>query len=99
MSSFRLSAEAKKDLTTIGRFTKAKWGTHQRNKYLKELDACFSKIAESSNIGLSIDNLRQGYRKFYQGSHVVYYRNSKASKTTIEIIRVLHKSMDAESHL
>ena len=36
-----------------------------------------------------------GYRSFQQGSHVIYYRESKA----IEIIRVLHKRMDVAEYL
>ena len=37
------------------------------------------------------------YRKFPQGSHIVFYKDGSTSK--IEIIRVLHKSMDVDTQI
>ncbi|HAS6074035.1 type II toxin-antitoxin system RelE/ParE family toxin, partial [Vibrio vulnificus] len=44
------------------------------------------------DIGKACDEIRDGYRKFPQGSHVIFYR--QIGSQNIEIIRILHKSMD-----
>jgi len=44
---------------------------------------------------MSCDEIRPGYRKFPRGSHVIFYRS--ATDCMIEIVRVLHRSMDIET--
>ena len=97
MSNFKLSNKALSDLMDIGRYTADKWGIIQRNVYLKQIDDCFTELSNNPNLGVKCDNIRTGYRKFPQGSHMIFYRIS--SDNFVEIIRVLHKSMDPESHL
>ena len=63
--------------------------------YLKQLDDCFKQISENPELGLTVDFITDGYRKFPQGSHLIFYKLSE--ENTVEIIRVLHKSMDVES--
>ncbi len=94
MPSFKLSNKAVHDLLDIGRYTQKKWGVEQRNTYLKDLDDCFYKLSENPNLGIQCDYIANGYRKFPQQSHMIYYRLSFGSN--IEIIRILHKSMDVE---
>lgn len=94
-NKIEVTAKARNDLFQIGRYTESKWGTSQRNHYLKQLDEAFNLIADSPNIGKDRSHVLAGYRSFQQGSHVIYYRESE----TIEIIRVLHKRMDVEKHI
>ncbi len=56
---------------------------------------CF--LAESPSIGKKCDHIKTGYRKFPQGSHIIFYRED--TKSNIFIIRILHKNMDVESKL
>ena len=95
MPSFKLSRKAVADLLKIGRYTAKKWGIPQRNVYLKQMDNCFAQLSENPNLGIKCDYIAEGYRKFPQGSHMIYYRPTP--KKIIEIIRILHKSMDVES--
>lgn len=95
MPSFRLSNKAVQDLLDIGRYTQKKWGVKQRNTYLKQLDNSFTQLSENPNLGIRCDYIAKGYRKFPQQSHVIYYRSS--SDNIVEIIRILHKSMDVDS--
>ncbi len=92
---FRVSGAARQDLLGIGRFTEQKWGKAKRNQYLGQLDEAFELISENSLIGSPCDEIIQGYRKYSQGSHVIYYR--VADK--VEIIRILHERMDPDSQL
>ena len=36
-----------------------------------------------------------GYRKFPEGSHVIFYK--PGTTAVIEVIRILHRSMDAQA--
>jgi toxin ParE1/3/4 len=97
MSQFSLTEKAKDDLKKIARFTQNRWGKGQRNIYLKSLDGCFHQLSENPAMGRSCDEIKPGYYKFPTGCHVVYYR-CKTEKM-IEIVRVLHESMDVELQL
>ncbi len=95
MATYKLTNKAQSDLLSIGRYTLKEWGVKQRNFYLKQLDSCFSRIAENPRLGMTCDFIATGYRKLPEGSHIIFYK--KTSGRSVEIIRVLHKSMDVES--
>ncbi|MFK4754124.1 type II toxin-antitoxin system RelE/ParE family toxin [Oceanobacter antarcticus] len=97
MRSYLLTAAARKDLIDIGRFTSEKWGKRQRDKYLKQLDDAFKLLARQPEIGRDADDIKAGYKKFSQGSHIIFYRAGMESK--IVVIRILHNSMDVDQHL
>ena len=94
MSNFFLTEKAKSDLKKIARFTQKCWGKEQRNTYLKSLDGCFHQLGDNPAMSRPCGEIKPGYYKFPTGSHVVYYR-CKTEKQ-IEIVRVLHESMDVE---
>jgi toxin ParE1/3/4 len=97
MSAFRLTAKAKADLRDIGRYTQRTWGRDQRNRYFSRLDEAFHLLAREPDRGRSCDDIRQGYRKYHVGRHMIFYRQSGADG--IEIIRILHERMDIEARL
>jgi toxin ParE1/3/4 len=92
MKAFQLTTKAKSDLRQIAIFTERRWGREQRNIYLKQLDDAFHLLADTPLAGKECDYIKKGYRKFPQGSHVIFYKAGSISK--IEIIRILHKHMD-----
>ncbi|NKI19242.1 type II toxin-antitoxin system RelE/ParE family toxin [Spongiibacter sp. KMU-166] len=94
MPSFLLTSAARKDIIHIGRFTSEKWGKRQRDKYLKQLDDAFRLLARQPDIGRDAEDIKPGYKKFSQGSHVIFYR--AGTESSIVVIRVLHNSMDVE---
>lgn len=97
MPSFKVTRKAQVDLIAIGRYTEKEWGVSQRNHYLKQLDDCFFQLAANPELGSACDFILEGYRKFPQGNHLIFYK--PVSDSIVEIIRVLHKSMDVESKL
>lgn len=97
MPSFHLTARAKEDMKSIARYTEKTWGRLQRNKYLAALDKRFHRIAEEPELGRSCDEIREGYRKLYEGRHVIFYRSVAGGEA--EIARVLHGWIDIETHL
>lgn len=97
MPPFRVSKKAHNDLISIARYTELQWGIPQRNHYLQEIDDCFNQLAIQPEMGMACDDIRTGYRKFPHGSHLIFYR--QGVDQIVEIIRILHKSMDVESKL
>lgn len=97
MQLFQLSKEAKNDLRSIAVFTENRWSRTQRNLYIKQLDEAFLMLAQSPDLGISCDYIREGYKKFPQGSHIIFYKHSTLVK--ILVVRILHKSMDYDSQL
>jgi len=97
MNDFLLSSKAKSDLIKIAKYTQLTWGIPQRNDYLKILDSTFQLLANEPELGLNCDYIREGYSKYPQASHVIYYKEYKDSQ--IFIVRILHKSMDVNSAL
>ena len=97
MKRFRLSTAADADMRKIAAHTLERWGKKQRDIYITELFDAFAHLVDAPQIAAKIDNIRKGYRKFPQGSHVIYFREFEAGN--IEIIRVLHKRMDAAARL
>ncbi len=97
MDLFQLSTDAKSDLRAIALFTQNRWGKAKRNLYIKQLDDAFRLLSENVDVGVACDNVRAGYRKFPQGSHIVFYKLNAAGG--ILIVRILHKNMDVDFHI
>ncbi len=94
MAIFTVTEAAKNDLKNIARFTQKRWGLEQRNNYLKTLDDSFHQLARNPATGRACNEIKVGYYKFPTGSHMIFYR--KKSDLKIQIVRVLHESMDVE---
>ncbi|HET7312838.1 type II toxin-antitoxin system RelE/ParE family toxin [Salinisphaera sp.] len=97
MAGFRLSAKALDDLRAIASFTEQRWGRKQRNRYLKQLDNAFHWLAAQPALGSGCSEIRAGYRKYPQGSHLIFYRTG--GDKSVEVTRILHKSMDVPARL
>ncbi len=92
MKPFTLTSAAKTDLKDIALFTQRRWSKEQRNVYLKQFDTSFRLLAKNPDIGKSCAEIREGYRKFPQGSHIIFYLQTGSQQ--IKVIRILHKCMD-----
>ena len=97
MNSFDLTKSAQADLKSIAKFTQERWGVRQRNTYLKEIDQVFRALAKNPVMGRACDEVREGYRKFPHGSHVIYY--SEIESDPLLIVRILHVTMDVDSQI
>ncbi|WP_419812689.1 type II toxin-antitoxin system RelE/ParE family toxin [Bacterioplanoides sp.] len=97
MKKFRLSKAADADMRKIAEYSLRQWGKKQQRAYIGELFDAFGRLAETPQIAAGIDNVRSGYKKFPQGSHIIFFRIT--GTTDIEVIRVLHKNMDIETQI
>ena len=97
MRAFTLTRKAKADLKSIATYTQRKWGKEQRKVYTRQFDDVFHILSETPDAGIKCDYIKPGYRKFPVTSHMLFYHC--VSQYEIEIVRILHKRMDAKSQL
>lgn len=97
MGAFTLTTKAKADLKSIAVYTQRKWGKEQRKIYIRLFDDTFHMLSENPEAGNKCEFIKSGYRKFPVTSHIVFYRN--VSQSNVEIVRILHKHMDAKERL
>ena len=96
MSSFSLSNAARADLKSIATYTQKTWGSSQRKSYIKDLDITFHFLSENPLSGTPCDYITPGLRKHNHKSHIIFY---EVDEITVNIVRILHKSMDVEVNL
>lgn len=95
MAGYRLSEAAQADLQDIRRYTLDRWGAQQARHYLVELALRFEQLAATLELGRTREDLQAGIRSFNARHHTIFYRKSADG---IDIVRVLHPSMDIRSH-
>ena len=91
-----LTPKARADLDAIWEYTVQQWNVEQAEIYLASLGKTMQLLVENPGLGTKIENVRGDYRKFPVASHLLIF---KSTPTAIKIVRVLHKSMDAETQL
>lgn len=97
MPQYSLSPLALEDLKDIWRYGAATWGQVKTEQYGEKLLDAFDFLAENPNAGQPIDHIRAGYKRHPVGSHLIFYRLGMFA--CVEVIRILHQSMDSERHL
>jgi len=93
---YRLTVAAEQDYAGILRYTLQTWGKEQYNKYRLLLRKALNSIADRPALGKRRDELRSGCLSYQVGRHVIFYR---CADRGIEIIRILHDSMDTQRHI
>ena len=91
-----ITPQARSDLKNILKYTQKTWGTEQRVRYKKLLDDALTKIAANPALGKPRQELRLGYYSYHVGRHYIFYR---VLDDGVEVVRVLHDSMDVGQHL
>ena len=108
MPRFRLSGLAQADLAGILATSDENWGAAGRTRYAATIAAAMQQIAADPNGPTTRDRslLSPGIRSFHlrhvviavrRPVHVLYYR--LAAPDLVEIVRVLHESMEPSRHL
>ena len=98
MRRYRLSKLAEKDLAGIWRYTVDYWSREQANKYVNGLLNAFTEIAKApESVGRSYEYVREGYRKYSYGRHIIFYIILDDGSTLTS--RVLHERMDFDRHV
>jgi toxin ParE1/3/4 len=91
-----LADTARSDLQSIAEYSQRVWGSDAKRRYMQALEAILLRIAERPSAGLPRNEISLGYRSLRGGRHLVFYRERTE---VVEVIRVLHESMDFRLHL
>jgi len=84
------------DLEEIWYYTFTTWSLEQADRYFSLITKEIEFLATKPESGKTIDHIRKGYRSSKVKSHYIFYR---FTLTEIEIIRILHESMDIPNRL
>lgn len=95
MSLVTFTPAAAADLDNIWDYTVKEWGANQADRYTDDIRDTCNSLASGEKRGRGVD-VRSGYQKHAVGKHLVFFRTTG---TGIEVIRVLHQSMDVGRHL
>jgi toxin ParE1/3/4 len=87
---------ARRDLIEIWFYTLDKWDEPQADHYLRVLNQAIERLADNPGLGTDYGHVRPGLRRYAAGRHRIFYR---VGVETIEIVRILHPSMDLAEHL
>lgn len=90
-----LTPRAQEDLDDIWDFSAERWGEDRADGYVRGLWAGIRSIADDPRRGHSCD-VRDGYFQYSVGRHVLFF---KLKPDGVDIIRILHQSMDFKQHL
>ena len=95
-AKYQLRSLVQSDLESIWLYTLEQWGVDQANSYLEGIIERFDWLAENPLLGKQRDDIKKGYYCFPEGMHLVFYIIKGGQ---IEIIGVLHQSMDIIEYL
>ncbi len=95
--TYLLSKKAVLDLEEIWLYTVEKWSIEQADRYYNLIIAEIEFICKNIHSGRPLDYIKKGYRVSKLKSHLIFYRIS--SEQIIEVIRILHESMDIPNRL
>jgi toxin ParE1/3/4 len=97
VTTYVLSSRARRDLSDIWDYSAKQWSAVQADRYIRLIAAACEGLASGRSIRRSADTVRAGYFRHQIGSHVLFYR--ARPRGGIEIVRILHQSMDVDRHL
>jgi toxin ParE1/3/4 len=96
------SLRARQDIADVLRYTRDRWGKAQARQYRDLINAALNAVAadpgcgkaRGTRPGVLSHHIKQSGR---EARHVVFYRVRDSG--VVEIIRLLHDSMDFDRHL
>ena len=96
MANYLLSPQAQQSLVQISQYTLDSFGERQKKSYLKMLRDRMRAAAKSPEKGKERGDIKPGYYSIQAERHHIYYR---IRDTHIEVIDVLHQSMEPKTHI
>jgi len=93
---FRITAVARFDLESIWDFTDQNWGEDQADLYIDLLMIRVTWLTVNKGLWQSRPEIRDDVFSYTEKSHVICFSEHSGN---IDILRVLHGSMDPDLHL
>ena len=86
------TSEATDDLDEIWDYSAVTWGEAQADRYLKDIRAAASRLADGQISGTAENQVRPNLRRVVVRLNVIWFR---VVGTELRVVRVLHQSRDA----
>ncbi|HNY54589.1 MAG: type II toxin-antitoxin system RelE/ParE family toxin [Sphingobacteriales bacterium] len=97
MAKVILRQEAINDLSDIWYYTLHKWSEKQADKYYNDIKIACKEIGENPSVGKNYTDISEQLLGFKSGKHILFYHQISADE--IEVIRILHESMDLKNRI
>jgi len=97
MAKVILRQEAINDLSDIWYYTLHKWSEKQADKYYNDIKIACKEIGENRSVGKNYTDISEQLLGFKSGKHILFYHQISADE--IEVIRILHESMDLKNRI
>jgi toxin ParE1/3/4 len=91
-----VTPRARRDIDEIWSYSADLWSDVQAENYIRQLWAAIEFVAADVRRSTTCDDIRQGYRRYAVGSHVVFFAMTEEGLT---VVRILHQRMDFRRHL
>jgi len=95
MAKYHLTKKAVEDLTEIWNYTYEEWSETQADAYYFLLLNSCQALADNPKRGKKYDIVIENLLGYKSNQHIIFYLI--LSKSEIEIVRILHGSMDLKS--
>lgn len=95
MGLFVLSPVAQRDVGEIWDYSAQRWVEDRADSYVRDIRAAIQAVADDPRRGHECD-IREGYSQYSVGRHILFF---KRFPDRVEVIRILHQSMDLQRHL
>jgi len=95
---FEISKKAFEDIESIWLYTLETWSAEQADRYYNLIFDEIEFITKFPLSGRDYSHVRKDYRCSKVKSHLIFYKYRETRKV-VEIIRILHQSMDVEDRL
>lgn len=96
MFELRIRPLAREDIKKIWAYSYERWGKVQADTYVLNLGHAIQALLDNPEVGVSIYQIREGYRQYNIQEHLVICR---LDRDLIDVVRVLVKRMDVVRHL
>jgi toxin ParE1/3/4 len=97
MTNVILRQEAIDDLNEIWVYTNDKWSEKQADNYYSAIEFACTQIGKNPEIGKEYEEISKNLLGLRTGKHIIFYQ--VITKNRIEVIRILHESMDLRNRL
>lgn len=98
MLNYEISKKAFEDIEQIWFYTMKTWSVQQADRYYNLIFDEIENITIYPLLGKDYGHIRKNYRCSTLKSHLIFYKY-KNNENLIEIIRILHQSVDIEQKL
>lgn len=97
MANVVLRQKAIDDLNTIWVYSFEKWSENQANKYYSLIRHACNEIGKNPTIGEVYNEISENLYGLKSGKHILFYQ--LLSGDEIDVIRILHESMDLKTRM